>query len=171
MNNKRGQAALEFLTTYGWAFMVILLMIGALAYFGVLNPDRFLPQRCNVGPEFSCKEYKVEEASGELSMRFSNNVGQTITVGAVLASWDKETLVDGDCDINKFNTGNSAWETIEDGDQFSATEEIEIVCNFDTDLFPPVGNKIKFAIDMQYTPAGREYSQPLAVEIFATLQP
>lgn len=35
---KNGQsAALEFLTTYGWAFLVILLMVGALAWFGVLK--------------------------------------------------------------------------------------------------------------------------------------
>ena len=39
---RRGQAALEFLTTYGWAFLVILVMIGALAYFGVLDPERFV---------------------------------------------------------------------------------------------------------------------------------
>lgn len=37
----KGQAALEFLTTYGWAFLVILVMIGALTYFGVLAPAKF----------------------------------------------------------------------------------------------------------------------------------
>ena len=34
----------EFLTTYGWAFLVILVMIGALAYFGVLNPENFMEE-------------------------------------------------------------------------------------------------------------------------------
>ena len=29
----------EFLTTYGWAFLIILIMIGALAYFGILSPS------------------------------------------------------------------------------------------------------------------------------------
>ena len=33
--HKKSQAALEFLTTYAWAFLVIIIMIGALAYFGV----------------------------------------------------------------------------------------------------------------------------------------
>jgi len=165
MDNKRGQAALEFLTTYGWAFMVILLMIGALAYFGVLNPDRFLPQRCNVGPEFSCNEYKVEAASGVLSVKFSNNVGQTIQVKNVIASWDKQDLdAPGDC----------LWYLDDDvataATQFSATEEVEILCMFDETLFPPIGNKIKFSLDIEYLPAGRSYDQPLAVEIFATLQ-
>ena len=48
---KRGQAALEFLSTYGFAFLIILVMIGALAYFGVLDPTRFLPNRCQVSAE------------------------------------------------------------------------------------------------------------------------
>src|SRR3989344_5241513 len=30
MNNKRGQAALEFLMTYGWAILVVLIAIGAI---------------------------------------------------------------------------------------------------------------------------------------------
>ena len=44
--NKKSQAALEFLTTYGWAFLVILIMIGALAYFGVLNPEKYPTDIC-----------------------------------------------------------------------------------------------------------------------------
>lgn len=49
MTNKKSQQALEFFMTYGWAILVVLIAIGALAYFGVLSPDRFLP-----------KEYKTE---------------------------------------------------------------------------------------------------------------
>jgi len=43
MLGKKVQAALEFLMTYGWAVLVILIAAGALAYFGVLSPDKFLP--------------------------------------------------------------------------------------------------------------------------------
>ena len=41
---KKGQAAMEFLMTYGWAILVVLAAIAALAYFGVLSPARFLPR-------------------------------------------------------------------------------------------------------------------------------
>ena len=34
----RGQAAMNFLLEYGWAILVILAAIGALAYFGILKP-------------------------------------------------------------------------------------------------------------------------------------
>jgi len=36
---KKGQAAMEFLMTYGWTVLVVLAAIGVLAYFGVLSPD------------------------------------------------------------------------------------------------------------------------------------
>jgi hypothetical protein len=46
--NKKSQAAMEFLMSYGWALLVVLLVIAALAYFGMLNPDRFLPDKITV---------------------------------------------------------------------------------------------------------------------------
>jgi len=36
--NKKGQVAMAFFMTYGWAILVVLVAIGALAYFGVLAP-------------------------------------------------------------------------------------------------------------------------------------
>lgn len=38
---KKSQAAMEFLMTYGWAILVVLVFLGALTYFGVFNPDNF----------------------------------------------------------------------------------------------------------------------------------
>lgn len=43
MTHKQGQAAMEFLMTYGWAILVVIAAIGALAYFGVLKPALFRP--------------------------------------------------------------------------------------------------------------------------------
>jgi len=56
MRTKKGQGALEFLMTYGWAFLVILIMIAALTYFGVLNPSKWLPDRCNFGSDTTCEK-------------------------------------------------------------------------------------------------------------------
>jgi hypothetical protein len=43
-NKKKGQTALEFLITYGWAIMVVLIMMAALNYFGFFRIERYLPQ-------------------------------------------------------------------------------------------------------------------------------
>ena len=77
---KKSQAALEFLTTYGWAFLVILIMIGALAYFGILNPSKILPNRCNFGAEFQCLDYQISTTSSTFKLRLKNGIGEAIDV-------------------------------------------------------------------------------------------
>jgi len=59
MKGKKGQAAMEFLMTYGWAILVVLAAIGALSYFGVLKPQQFLPEQCVLVPGMACLDFKV----------------------------------------------------------------------------------------------------------------
>ena len=93
MNKKftKSQAALEFLTTYGWAILVIVLMIGALAYFGILNPSKILPSRCNIGAEFSCLDYKIDATGNTFKLRLKNGVGEPISVSAISLSSEGTT--------------------------------------------------------------------------------
>ena len=51
---------MEFLLTYGWAILVVLVAIGALAHFGVLNPKNSLPEFCFFFPGISCTDFKVD---------------------------------------------------------------------------------------------------------------
>jgi len=96
---KKAQGALEFLMTYGWAFLVILIMIGALAYFGILNPTRFLPDRCDFGTQVLCgkDQYIINnEVTTTLQAKITNNAGGNIALGnfAVVSDIDL-----GACDI------------------------------------------------------------------------
>jgi len=75
---KKGQAAMEFLMTYGWAILVVLAAIGALAYFGVLSPDRFMPSKCMVTGGFSCTQYKIA-SNNTVYMEVQNNLGVDAT--------------------------------------------------------------------------------------------
>src|SRR3989344_7099716 len=78
MNNKRGQAALEFLMTYGWAILVVLIAIGALAYFGVLNPKGILPKTCIIAPGFNCDDFSVK-TDGTATMIIRNGLGKDLS--------------------------------------------------------------------------------------------
>jgi hypothetical protein len=73
---RKGQAALEFLMTYGWAILVVLAAIAALAYFGVLSPDRFLPNKCTISGGFSCDEWKIDGTAEEVQISVQNNLGR-----------------------------------------------------------------------------------------------
>jgi len=57
---KRGQAAMEFMMTYGWAILVAIITIGALSYFGVIN-SKFAPDTCIIStPGIACKQSLVK---------------------------------------------------------------------------------------------------------------
>ena len=75
--NKKAQAAMEFLMTYGWAILVVLVAIGALAYFGILNPQRFLPNSCTIAPGLSCDGFRVTTTNVELKVR--NGMGKDLS--------------------------------------------------------------------------------------------
>ena len=76
---RKGQAAMEFLMTYGWAILVVIAAIAALAYFGVLDPAKLLPERCQSSAGMDCiDKANVKTATLELALR--NNIGFGVTV-------------------------------------------------------------------------------------------
>lgn len=70
---------MEFLLTYGWAITVVVVAISALAYFGMLNWDKwFPPNRCELPAGLSCLDHRVYVFNGlvnKLEMNFKNNLG------------------------------------------------------------------------------------------------
>ena len=74
----KSQAALEFLTTYAWAFLAIMVTIGALYYFGVFNFSKFLPQKCTFSSQFECLDFGF--VGTEVRLKLVNNLGEPITI-------------------------------------------------------------------------------------------
>lgn len=62
---RHGQAALEYLFTYGWAFLAIIITIGALAYFGIFDFTSLRGTECTFPPGVVCNDYYIGD---ELSM-------------------------------------------------------------------------------------------------------
>lgn len=80
---KKGQAAMEYLMTYGWAILIIIVVIGALWRMGVFKTSSTVP--CS--PCFSYFAY-VDHGGGTLIMRngalqanVTGVVGGTLTGG------------------------------------------------------------------------------------------
>ncbi|MFH0798252.1 MAG: hypothetical protein V1906_02460 [Candidatus Woesearchaeota archaeon] len=130
---KKGQAAMEFLMTYGWAILVVLIAIGALAYFGVLNPSRFLPSSCTLMPGLSCESFKVSVADG-VTLNVRNGMGVDLT-GVTIASCG----------------GTSASTALNDGDLATFT----IVCAPARTL----GSRFKEDLTLAYTEGTLSHSR------------
>ncbi|MFO8016938.1 MAG: hypothetical protein R6U32_07600 [Candidatus Woesearchaeota archaeon] len=104
---RRSQAAMEFLLTYGWAILVILVIIGALAYFGVLSPAKLLPDKCEFTAGVECKDYVVYsdgylfggefldvntpdgEQISSLSLDVINGLGESVYVNRLKVAGDE----------------------------------------------------------------------------------
>ena len=83
--SRKSQAAMEFLLTYGWAILVVLVAIGALSYFGVLSPDRLLPSKCILPSGIACTDFKVDGGAAQtVTIVLRNGLGFD-TTGVVLA--------------------------------------------------------------------------------------
>jgi len=67
----KAQSSLDFLVTYAWAFLVILIAIGALMYFGVLGPNKLISTKCQFSTGITCMDYGYNE--GVLEAVIVNN--------------------------------------------------------------------------------------------------
>ena len=74
--NKKGQSALEFIMTYGWALVVLLLVISSL-WFTFGGDKFFVNEKCMMGPGFLCKDFSVDEGSIKLIVK--NSYGKDIS--------------------------------------------------------------------------------------------
>jgi len=90
---KKAQAAMEFLMTYGWAILVVLVVIGALSYFGVLSPATLLPEKCTFPVSVSCTDHIV--GSAYVGLIIQNGAGRDMTIRGVTATSEALATVGG----------------------------------------------------------------------------
>ena len=87
---KKSQSALEFLTTYAWAFIVISIAVGSLYYFGILDFGKYLPQKCVFPSQFKCLDFSL--GASQVKIKLVNNLGEDIKVTQMQIANDENTL-------------------------------------------------------------------------------
>ena len=76
--DKKGQAAMEFLMTYGWAILAAVIAVGVLAYYGVFSPDRFVSASTVVSTPFSAIGGNISTAAVLIEIR--NDGGEALNI-------------------------------------------------------------------------------------------
>jgi hypothetical protein len=127
-------------------------MIGALAYFGVLNPSKVTPSRCIVEAGVSCVDFQIQNNTVRISLQ--NGKGEGMTINNVNVTSDVATV--GTC------TPGTATQITDSG-------RISIVCPV-TGLGTSIGDKVKFDFRVNYTMAKGTYSQVLGGSIYGQVQ-
>ncbi len=84
--HKKGQAAMEFLMTYGWAILAAIIAIGVLAYFGVFSPGKYTTGSTVVNPPFYANSWNVQAdvaGSSGIILELRNNGGEDFEVQSI----------------------------------------------------------------------------------------
>jgi len=82
----KGQAALEFVSTYGWAVLAVLVALGTLAYFGVFDVDLLLPEKCLLSGSSGlfCEDFTATQQG--IALRLRNVLKEDIIVSSITIS-------------------------------------------------------------------------------------
>ena len=75
----RGQSAIEYLTTYGWAVLILLVVIAALFWLGVINPKSVLQSSCLLPADMSCRAYIIN-TEGYVAIDLGQATGHPINI-------------------------------------------------------------------------------------------
>ncbi len=75
--NKKAQGSMEFLMTYGWALLVVLVAIGALTFYFGFDSNFLANEGCYMQPGFFCGEYKIDE--GSVMVKVTNSLGRGLS--------------------------------------------------------------------------------------------
>ncbi len=95
---RKGQGALEYLMTYGWALLIIVVVAAALYALGVLNPATYASSQCRGFTYFTWQEQKLTAASGYTVQMQNGNKEIEVTgikIGNMAASVTPTTLTVG----------------------------------------------------------------------------
>ncbi len=90
---------MEFLMTYGWALLILILVITALAFFGVLNPANLAPEQCLLGPGLACESYRAVNDSSQgvdnpkIMINVRNGMGKILDIFIIYV--DKKDITSG----------------------------------------------------------------------------
>ncbi len=91
MRSQKGQAAMENLMTYGWAILIVVVVAGVLAYYGVFSPK--VTAKTGFSQVDVVSPWNLK-ANGDLVIQVQNKVGQDISINKIYAGGVVADIVD-----------------------------------------------------------------------------
>ncbi len=76
------QSAMEYLMTYGWAILILAIVLAALYGLGVFNASKFLGSQCLLQARFSCPSISMS-SNGLLTINLLQATSSPINITAL----------------------------------------------------------------------------------------
>jgi len=87
---KRGQAAMEFLMTYGWAILAAIIVVGVLWYI-IGDPGNLAGNNFQISNPFISNAMSIDATAGTIELEVKNGRGEEVTITQVKISPDCST--------------------------------------------------------------------------------
>jgi hypothetical protein len=75
---KNAQSSLEFMMTYGWVILLVLVSISTLLYLGIIDVRETLPQQAIFSPMFEAEAFAFVD--GKIILLIKNNLFEPIVI-------------------------------------------------------------------------------------------
>ena len=75
----RLQSAIEYLTTYGWAILILAIVLSALFSLGVFKANNYTPSECLISSGFTCGSYALG-SDGSFSLNLQQSTSTPINI-------------------------------------------------------------------------------------------
>ena len=89
-NSLHGQAALDFLMTYGWALIMITICVAALYSMGVFDASTFIGNRASGFSQMTATDWMLQQ-DGTLVLQLKNNAGTDVNITNINATYQSQT--------------------------------------------------------------------------------
>src|SRR3989344_6937048 len=86
----KGQAAVEFLMTYGWAILAAVIVLGVLAFFGIFKSDTLIGGSAVINPPFYLKAWSAN--SNEIILDIRNSGSENYNIHRITVKIDEGAI-------------------------------------------------------------------------------
>lgn len=88
---QKGQSTLEYLITYGWAILILVVVASILWYLGIFNPSRWIGSQSIGFSKFVVNDFTVNSA-GKLTLVFASKEDRAIQNVNVTIIYSNDTV-------------------------------------------------------------------------------
>ncbi|MCL5100921.1 MAG: hypothetical protein M1122_03145 [Candidatus Marsarchaeota archaeon] len=142
MNRRKLQSAMEYLMTYGWAILIIAVVLGALSFLGIFNTGSIVPSVCTpTTPQFACSSYvyggvgSTTPPPGNVLITLTQNTGTSWTSAtAYFVPQSSEASVESGTSLSSINAGNTISGGMPSGQSITVTLPATGSVNLNTGL-------------------------------------
>jgi len=90
IKSKKGQTAMEYLMTYGWAILAVLVIGGVLYYLGIFSPGTLVGESKTGFSQVDVDQWAIQ-GGDNISMVVMNRAGETVNIETIYITADGST--------------------------------------------------------------------------------